>query len=74
MGRSPRTAADAPVGLSRYANRVRGKPDQGVRRGRGLPTVCQEFFNSEEDHFFEWGLCPQTPGIYRFFFARMDLF
>jgi hypothetical protein len=23
---------------------------------------------------FDWGRCPQTPGIYRFFSARMDAF
>jgi hypothetical protein len=43
--------------------RVPEGADVGVDRGRGLPTLCQEIFSSEEDGFFCWGLCPQTPGI-----------
>jgi hypothetical protein len=39
------------------------EPDRGVRRGRGLPTFCQEVLSSEGNHFLDWGLRPQSPGI-----------
>ena len=37
VGRSPWTAADAPVGLR---GKCRAQPDQGVRRGRGRPPYA----------------------------------
>jgi hypothetical protein len=42
------------------------EPDQGVRRGRGLPTICQEIFNAEENQFLDGDSVPKPLGFYAF--------